>query len=594
MKKELPKLVFILFVCILSQSMQAQIGIGTTSPHASSILDVESTTKGFLPPRMTSAQRDLINGGTPSEGLMIYNSDVNCLEVYNLSNWVTLCDGSQSGPTSIGNSGVTGTITGNLPGYAETSVFQNIRLKSKDRKGHDNPNHAAFYIGGNRKKIYTNLGAVYSTKEKYREYKPSGGSYSLPFTTEVLAVKELIPNKTWKDIDYAETQKVISDLFLLSDSGEIFSMSFLTGYGISLSNIDPNDSNNTNPIVYDGTNQLKAYTHYANGTETQVKFDAIYLASFNSYLEFVVFAYSRSTNKFYSMGVEYSSPKHKKLSANKMLSSTAPTSLKDSYTLREAEHLSNALALYSTSLKEPIDDEVTFWVDKTANSSKAFMITEDGYVLVVSGSSIQRINFPTGVKAKSFIGDNIYSAILADDGKLYNSGQIAVEQPPVVYNYTSPNPIINGITYSVRENTNLPNKLYIPISADINNFNIKDAIGGYGRVTFITADGDLYYQNNFITGMSNNVLNTNRINLTSEYNLEPIQRIVGNGGIETMVQGSISQTFVINRTSNSATLNVPCGYARDTKFCIDDKGDYYPCASYVKRPVLLYNYLHFD
>ena len=37
---------------------QAQVGIGTASPAASAQLEVTSTTKGFLPPRMTTAQRD--------------------------------------------------------------------------------------------------------------------------------------------------------------------------------------------------------------------------------------------------------------------------------------------------------------------------------------------------------------------------------------------------------------------------------------------------------------------------------------------------------------------------------------------------------
>ena len=47
----------------------AQVGIGTTSPNASALLDVSSTTKGFLPPRLTFMQRQTIS--TPAQGLMI-------------------------------------------------------------------------------------------------------------------------------------------------------------------------------------------------------------------------------------------------------------------------------------------------------------------------------------------------------------------------------------------------------------------------------------------------------------------------------------------------------------------------------------------
>src|SRR5436190_15261795 len=48
-------------------------GIGTLTPDASSLLDVKSTTKGVLIPRMTKAQRDLI--ASLVEGLLIYQSN---------------------------------------------------------------------------------------------------------------------------------------------------------------------------------------------------------------------------------------------------------------------------------------------------------------------------------------------------------------------------------------------------------------------------------------------------------------------------------------------------------------------------------------
>jgi hypothetical protein len=50
------------------------IGIGTTAPAASAKLDVTSTTQGFLPPRMTNAQRLAI--ATPAVGLCVYCTDV--------------------------------------------------------------------------------------------------------------------------------------------------------------------------------------------------------------------------------------------------------------------------------------------------------------------------------------------------------------------------------------------------------------------------------------------------------------------------------------------------------------------------------------
>ena len=49
------------------------VGIGTLNPAASSVLELNSTTQGFLPPRMTLSQRNAIPG--PAEGLMIICTD---------------------------------------------------------------------------------------------------------------------------------------------------------------------------------------------------------------------------------------------------------------------------------------------------------------------------------------------------------------------------------------------------------------------------------------------------------------------------------------------------------------------------------------
>ena len=54
-------------------SASVHIGGGATAPEASAVLEVNSTTKGFLFPRMTSAQRLAI--GTPATGLMVYQTD---------------------------------------------------------------------------------------------------------------------------------------------------------------------------------------------------------------------------------------------------------------------------------------------------------------------------------------------------------------------------------------------------------------------------------------------------------------------------------------------------------------------------------------
>jgi len=71
------------------------VGIGTSTPNAAAKLDVTSTTQGFLPPRMTNAQRNQIVN--PVDGLLIYNTDTKCIEIYNSSSgWVNTCQGGSS------------------------------------------------------------------------------------------------------------------------------------------------------------------------------------------------------------------------------------------------------------------------------------------------------------------------------------------------------------------------------------------------------------------------------------------------------------------------------------------------------------------
>ena len=66
-----------LLVCQLSIS--AQVGLGTTSPNPKSILDISSTTKGVLLPRVTSLQRDSIDNSLTSSdvGLMVFQTSPN-------------------------------------------------------------------------------------------------------------------------------------------------------------------------------------------------------------------------------------------------------------------------------------------------------------------------------------------------------------------------------------------------------------------------------------------------------------------------------------------------------------------------------------
>ena len=66
----------------------ATLAVGQSGAiEASAALEVESTAKGFLPPRMTTAQKVAIS--SPAEGLVVFDTDLNILCVYNGSAWTT-------------------------------------------------------------------------------------------------------------------------------------------------------------------------------------------------------------------------------------------------------------------------------------------------------------------------------------------------------------------------------------------------------------------------------------------------------------------------------------------------------------------------
>lgn len=72
----------------LSEAMtfieDGSVGIGTTAPNANALVDISSTTKGFLPPRMTNAQRAAISA---TKGLIVVNTTNNAIAYNDGTNW---------------------------------------------------------------------------------------------------------------------------------------------------------------------------------------------------------------------------------------------------------------------------------------------------------------------------------------------------------------------------------------------------------------------------------------------------------------------------------------------------------------------------
>jgi len=94
MKQSILSFLFALGLALPSMAQQ-KIGNNPTTMQPSAAMELESTTKGFLPPRMSTTERDAIS--SPAQGLVVYNTNTKCLEWYILSGWYNACEGSLSG-----------------------------------------------------------------------------------------------------------------------------------------------------------------------------------------------------------------------------------------------------------------------------------------------------------------------------------------------------------------------------------------------------------------------------------------------------------------------------------------------------------------
>jgi hypothetical protein len=113
MKKKPKFALLLLLICILffshpKANAQQNVGIGTTTPNSTAILDLTATNKGLLVPRMTTAQRIAIVA--PATGLLVYDTSLNQFWYFNGTIWMQFNGATgPTGPTgAIGTTGAQG------------------------------------------------------------------------------------------------------------------------------------------------------------------------------------------------------------------------------------------------------------------------------------------------------------------------------------------------------------------------------------------------------------------------------------------------------------------------------------------------------
>lgn len=172
-------IIYILLFALLLPKLGAQnVGINSdnSTPAPSAMLDVKSTEKGMLIPRMTEAQRNLI--ASPATGLLVYQIDgTDGFYFYNGTAWTSLSGGSSD---NLGNH--TATTNLNMSGNSISNVAT-ITAASATISGNSYPSNT-----GSNGQVLTTDGAG---QLSWQTSAAGGHGIQLLATTEGLAVQNL-------------------------------------------------------------------------------------------------------------------------------------------------------------------------------------------------------------------------------------------------------------------------------------------------------------------------------------------------------------------------------------------------------------------
>jgi len=101
MRNPIKNILIFSFIGLLSihQSLFSQTGINTTSPSPNSVLDVASSTKGVLIPRLADSDVASLAANNPEEGMIVYNTSQECIQIYINGSFKCLLTSSQADAT---------------------------------------------------------------------------------------------------------------------------------------------------------------------------------------------------------------------------------------------------------------------------------------------------------------------------------------------------------------------------------------------------------------------------------------------------------------------------------------------------------------
>ena len=165
------------------------IGIGTITPNSKAALDISSTTRGLLPPRMNLTARSAI--ASPPAGLTIYNTSTSSLEFYNGTAWTSVAPpaATHSIGESFGGGIVFYVYNGGQNGLISATADQSTGIKWNNNASFTNTNAIRDGIGAfsyNTEHIIANQGAGSYAAMICAQYNGGGyGDWYLPSKYEL-------------------------------------------------------------------------------------------------------------------------------------------------------------------------------------------------------------------------------------------------------------------------------------------------------------------------------------------------------------------------------------------------------------------------
>lgn len=243
-----------------------------SAPNTSAILDIKSSSKGMLVPRMTTAQRTAVT--TPAPGLLVYDTDSKSFWFYNGTAWSNLSASATAGWSLTGNSGTSkatnfvGT-TDNQPlrfrvnnlwageiQPATGNVFLGLRTGQKNTTGYSN-------VGIGRSALFnaslnSNIVAV-GDSVLYNNGLNGDPEYDGVNNTAI-GSKAMFSNTT----GYDNTANGFQSLYLNTTGGDITATGYQALYGNTLGNY--NTANGSQAL----------YTNTTGGSNTAIGYQSLF------------------------------------------------------------------------------------------------------------------------------------------------------------------------------------------------------------------------------------------------------------------------------------------------------------------------------